>query len=101
MELAYRLATETSPFINQIRDNVYVSITPVADPDGRDRNVDWFYRNLELKIGQTAGGGASTKRGSHSYPHRSQRYAVTVFLKIAMTRGFSNTTPVDSSLPSQ
>jgi hypothetical protein len=48
MELAYRLATETSPLIRQIRDNVYVSITPVADPDGRDRNVDWFYRNREM-----------------------------------------------------
>jgi hypothetical protein len=47
MELAYRLSVETSPFISQIRDNVIVSITPVADPDGRDRLVDWFYRNLE------------------------------------------------------
>src|SRR5688572_4682465 len=41
MELAYRLATETSPLVTQIRDHVIVSITPVADPDGRDRNVDW------------------------------------------------------------
>jgi hypothetical protein len=49
MELAYRLATETSPLIRQIRENVYISITPAADPDGRDRNVDWFYRNLELQ----------------------------------------------------
>ena len=48
MELVYRLATETSPFISQIRDNVYVSVTPVADADGRDRNVDWFYRGLEM-----------------------------------------------------
>ena len=47
MELVYRLATETSPLINQIRDNVVVSITPVADPDGRDRNVDWFYKTRE------------------------------------------------------
>src|SRR5262245_56583298 len=44
MELVYRLATEDSPIINQIRDNVIVSITPVADPDGRDRNVDWYYK---------------------------------------------------------
>jgi hypothetical protein len=44
MELAYRLATEDSPVINQIRDNVIVTITPVADPDGRDRYVDWYYR---------------------------------------------------------
>jgi hypothetical protein len=54
MELAYRLATETSPLIKQIRENVIVSITPQADPDGRDRNVDWFYRNLELGIGTPA-----------------------------------------------
>ena len=47
MELVYRLATETSPLIRHIRDNVVVSVTPVADPDGRDRNLDWFYRNLE------------------------------------------------------
>jgi hypothetical protein len=66
MELAYRLTAETSPLINQIRDNVYVSITPVADPDGRDRNVDWFYRNLELKIGQIAGGGG---RGAGEQPN--------------------------------
>jgi len=44
MELAYRLATEDSPVINQIRDNVIVTITPVAEPDGRDRYVDWYYR---------------------------------------------------------
>ena len=44
MELAYRLATEDSPLIKQIRDDVIVSITPVADPDGRDRNVDWYYK---------------------------------------------------------
>jgi hypothetical protein len=47
MELAYRLATEDSPLVKQIRDNVIVSITPVADPDGRDRNVDWFYSEQE------------------------------------------------------
>jgi hypothetical protein len=55
MELVYRLATETSPYISQIRENVYVSVTPVADADGRDRNVDWFYRGLEMS--QAAGGG--------------------------------------------
>ena len=60
MELAYRLTAETSPLVRQIRDNVYVSITPVADPDGRDRNVDWFYRNLELQ----AAGGAQTEGGT-------------------------------------
>ena len=46
MELVYRLATETSPLIKQIRDNVIVSVTPAAEPDGRDRTIDWFYQNL-------------------------------------------------------
>ncbi len=46
MELAYRLAVEDSPLINDIRENVIVTITPVADPDGRDRYVDWYFRHL-------------------------------------------------------
>src|SRR5712692_10120313 len=44
MELAYRVAVEDSALVKKIRDNVIVSITPVADPDGRDRNVDWYYK---------------------------------------------------------
>lgn len=44
MELAYRVAVEDSPLVKKIRDTVIVSITPVADPDGRDRNVDWYYK---------------------------------------------------------
>jgi hypothetical protein len=48
MELAYRLVTETSPLVNQIRDQLYVSFTPAADADGRDRNVDWFFRGLDM-----------------------------------------------------
>jgi hypothetical protein len=54
MELAYRLAVETSPLVEQIRNNVIVSITPVADPDGRDRNVDWFYRRLDMDAARKA-----------------------------------------------
>ena len=58
MELAYRLATEDSPLVKQIRDNVIVSITPVADPDGRDRNVDWYYRfGINETEGRTTGAG--------------------------------------------
>ncbi|HEY3383042.1 MAG TPA: M14 family zinc carboxypeptidase [Vicinamibacterales bacterium] len=43
MELAYRLAVEDSSMFRQIRDNIIVTITPVAEPDGRDRYVDWYY----------------------------------------------------------
>jgi zinc carboxypeptidase len=56
MELAYRLAVEDSPIINAIRDNVIVSITPAADPDGRDRNVDWYYKyGINETEGRTTG----------------------------------------------
>ena len=61
MELAYRLATETSPLIQQIRDNVIVSITPVADPDGRDRNLDWFYQGLAQQTGASGERGAQPR----------------------------------------
>jgi zinc carboxypeptidase len=58
MELAYRLAVEDSPIVNQIRDNVIVSITPVADPDGRDRNVDWYFKyGINETEGRTTGAG--------------------------------------------
>ena len=46
MELAYRLAVEDSPLFDQIRKNVIVMMTNAADPDGRDRYVDWYYRHL-------------------------------------------------------
>jgi hypothetical protein len=49
MELAYRLAVSEAPIIRTIRDRVTVLINPVAEPDGRDRAVDWFYRHLKGK----------------------------------------------------
>src|SRR5437773_4336822 len=42
MELAYRLATEETPFIQAIRKNVIVLITPALEVDGRDRMVDTY-----------------------------------------------------------
>ncbi|MGA7992498.1 MAG: M14 family zinc carboxypeptidase [Thermoanaerobaculia bacterium] len=47
MELAYRLAVSDAPNVREIRENVVVLINPVAEPDGRDREVDWFYRVLK------------------------------------------------------
>jgi hypothetical protein len=46
MELTYRLAVEDTPLIRQIREEVIVAILPVAEPDGRDRYVDWYYKYL-------------------------------------------------------
>ncbi|HEV7506641.1 MAG TPA: M14 family zinc carboxypeptidase [Thermoanaerobaculia bacterium] len=46
MELAYRLAVSEKPEIQAIRKNAIVLITPVVEVDGRDRMVDWYYRNV-------------------------------------------------------
>ena len=45
MELAYRLAVEESPFIQAIRKNAIVLLTPVLEVDGRDRWVDLYTYN--------------------------------------------------------
>jgi hypothetical protein len=42
MELAYRLAVEESPLIQNIRKNSIVLITPVVETDGRDLEVDVY-----------------------------------------------------------
>lgn len=42
MELAYRLAVEETPFIQQIRKNALVMITPLIEVDGHDKMVDLY-----------------------------------------------------------
>jgi len=49
VELAYRLIVEDSPFIQQIRDNAIVFITPVVETDGRDKAVDTYYYGKETR----------------------------------------------------
>lgn len=44
MELAYRLATSDDPMIRKIRERVIVLINPASEPDGRDKQVDWYSR---------------------------------------------------------
>jgi Zinc carboxypeptidase len=51
MELAYRLAVSEKPEIQAIRRNAIVLITPVMEPDGRDRQVDWYYRHVRARKG--------------------------------------------------
>ncbi len=42
MELAYRLAVEETPFLQHIRKNLIVMLTPSTEVDGRDRMVDLY-----------------------------------------------------------
>jgi hypothetical protein len=53
MELAYRLAVQETPFIETIRKNSIVLITPVVEVDGRDRQVD-LYHWRKANPGRTA-----------------------------------------------
>jgi Zinc carboxypeptidase len=49
LELAYRLAVSEQPMIQRIREKLIVLINPVSNPDGRDKQVEWFYRYLKDK----------------------------------------------------
>lgn len=40
MELVYRLAVDEGELMRAIRENMIVMITPVVEPDGRDKQVD-------------------------------------------------------------
>jgi hypothetical protein len=51
MELAYRLAVDSSAFVSNIRNNVITLITPVVEPDGRDKAVDNYYYNKKVPKG--------------------------------------------------
>jgi zinc carboxypeptidase len=52
MELAYRLAVQETPFIQQIRNNVITMITPVIEVDGREKQVDTYYFNKKRPQGE-------------------------------------------------
>jgi hypothetical protein len=41
-ELAYRLAVSDDPMIRRIREDALLFIVPAADPDGRNRVIDWY-----------------------------------------------------------
>jgi len=45
MELAYRLAVEDTPFIEKIRRDAIVLITPIVETDGHDRMVDIYMQH--------------------------------------------------------
>jgi hypothetical protein len=48
-ELAFRLAAGDLPELEEIRRRTVVLITPVADPDGWERTVDWQRRHVDGK----------------------------------------------------
>ena len=56
-ELAYRLAIEETPFIQEIRNNVITVMTPASEVDGREKQVD---NQRAVQAGQRAPGARRT-----------------------------------------
>ena len=50
MELAYRLIVSDAPTVKGIRERVITLINPVSEPDGRDRQVDWYNRYTKNRM---------------------------------------------------
>jgi hypothetical protein len=72
MEMAYRLAVEDSPFIEDIRKNMIVMITPALEVDGRDRMVDLYnYRKANPRQTVAATALLGQVRRARQQPRRS------------------------------
>ncbi|HEV8384023.1 MAG TPA: M14 metallopeptidase family protein [Candidatus Acidoferrales bacterium] len=46
LELVHRLATERSPYIENLLDNVVFLLAPSVNPDGQVMIVDWYNKNV-------------------------------------------------------
>jgi Zinc carboxypeptidase len=79
MELAYRLAVDDSPYIQNIREHVITLMTPVVEPDGRDRVVDVYeWRKKHPK--ETP---MSPVYWGHYVAHDNNRDAMALTLKLS------------------
>jgi len=79
MELAYRLAVDDSLYIRNIREHVITLITPVVEPDGRDRVVDAYeWRKKHPK--ETP---MSPVYWGHYVAHDNNRDAMALTLKLS------------------
>jgi hypothetical protein len=78
MELAYRLAVDDSAYIRNIREHVVTLITPVVEPDGRDRVVDVY----EWRKKHPKDTPMSPVYWGHYVAHDNNRDAMGVTLKL-------------------
>jgi Zinc carboxypeptidase len=79
MELAYRLAVDDSPYIRNIREHVITLITPVVEPDGRDRVVDAY----EWRKKHPKDTPMSAVYWGHYVAHDNNRDAMALTLKLS------------------
>ncbi|MBZ5498783.1 MAG: hypothetical protein LAP85_20490 [Acidobacteriia bacterium] len=85
MELAYRLAVDDSLYIRNIREHVITLITPVVEPDGRDRVVDVY----EYKKKHPKDTPPSAIYSGHYVGHDNNRDSMGLTLKL--TQNILNT----------
>jgi hypothetical protein len=79
MELAYRLAVEETPMIQNIRKNAVFLITPIVEVDGHDRMVDWAnYRKAYPNKPQP-----DLVYWGHYVQHDNNRDAIAMGLKLS------------------
>jgi hypothetical protein len=79
MELAYRLAVDDSAYIQNIREHVITLITPVVEPDGRDRVVDVY----EWRKKHPKDTPMSPVYWGHYVAHDNNRDAMALTLKLS------------------
>jgi len=91
MELAYRLAVEDSPYIQNIRKNTVFLITPIVEVDGHDRVVDsWNYKKANPDKPQPG-----LVYWGHYVQHDNNRDGIGMALKLSqvMMQNFLNWHP--------
>jgi hypothetical protein len=79
MELAYRIAVDESAYIRNIREHVITLITPVVEPDGRDRVVDVY----EYRKKNPTATPMSPVYWGHYVAHDNNRDAMALTLKLS------------------
>jgi hypothetical protein len=81
MELAYRLAVDESLYIRNIREHIITLITPVVEPDGRDRAVDVY----EWKKKHPKDTPPSVVYSGHYVGHDNNRDSMGLTLKLTQS----------------
>jgi hypothetical protein len=79
MELAYRLAVDDSLYVRNIREHVITLITPIVEPDGRDRVVDVY----EWRKKHPKDTPMSPVYWGHYVAHDNNRDAMALTLKLS------------------